>query len=294
VTEHALARNWPGDLPLSVPEAATRLRADPALARPALADALGAPPACPEAGAPPALEVSGLSFAYDPARPVLRDVSLRVPAGEFAVLVGANGSGKSTLAALAVGLRPPPRGAVSLFDSDVRDLTTAESAERAGYVFQNPEHQFVEDTVFDELAYSLRARRRPTDEVAATVRGLLADLAQANPFTLSQGQKRRLSVATMLAVGQRLLILDEPTFGQDRRGSARLMGLLGDLNRAGVTLLMITHDMRLVAEWARVAHVLAEGRVIFSGPPAELFARPDVMRAARLLPPPLVELAGLT
>ena len=121
----------------------------------------------------------------------------------------------------------------------------------------------------------------------------LRGLAGANPFTLSQGQKRRLSVATMLAVGQRLLILDEPTFGQDRRGAARLMALLDDLNRAGVTLLMITHDMRLMSEWAGRVHVLAEGRIVFSGSPGELFARDDIMRQARLIPPPLVELAGL-
>jgi energy-coupling factor transport system ATP-binding protein len=225
-------------------------------------------------------------------------VNLRVPQGDFAVLAGPNGSGKSTLASLAIGLRSPPRGTAWLFGCDVRDLSAAEIADRAGYVFQNPEHQFVADTVADELAYSLRARGRPEEAVERAVRDLLerfnlAGLALANPFTLSQGQKRRLSVATMLAVGQRLLILDEPTFGQDRRGSARLMGLLDDLNRAGVTLLMITHDMRLAAEWARTAHVLAEGRIIFSGPPAELFAREDVMQAARLIPPPLVELAGL-
>jgi len=279
-----------------VPEAAAQLAADPALEPVPAGAGLGQPQAQIADNEPAALEITNLSFAYDPARPVLRAVNLRLPAGDFAVLVGANGSGKSTLAALAMGLRPPPHGTVTLFGADVRDLSAAALAERAGYVFQNPEHQFVEDTVSDELAYSLRARKRPEAEVDEAVRGLLArfslaDLAQANPFTLSQGQKRRLSVATMLAVGQRLLILDEPTFGQDRRGSARLMGLLGELNRAGVTLLMITHDMRLVAEWARVAHVLAGGRIIFSGPPGELFAREDVMSAARLLPPPLVELA---
>jgi energy-coupling factor transport system ATP-binding protein len=241
------------------------------------------------------LAIAHLTFAYPGGAPVLNDVNLRVPEGEFAVLVGPNGSGKSTLAALAMGLRPPPAGAVTLFGRDVRGLTTAEIAERAGYVFQNPEHQFVADSVADELAYSLRARRRPEAEIARTVRALLArfsldGLAEANPFTLSQGQKRRLSVATMLAVGQRLLILDEPTFGQDRLGAARLMGLLGELNRDGVTLLIITHDMRLVAEWAQRVHVLAGGRILFSGSPADLFARSDVLRAARLLPPPLVEL----
>ncbi len=300
VTEFALQNGWQGELPLTVEEAALHLITTKA---PRHEDTKNENlsalvSSCLSGKEPPALEINHLTFAYPEAAPVLSDVSLRVLEGDFAALAGPNGSGKSTLAALAVGLRPPPLGTVALFGQDVPDMSVAEVAERAGYVFQNPEHQFVADTVADELAYSLRARRRPGAEIEHTVRDLLerfdlAALAEANPFTLSQGQKRRLSVATMLAVGQRLLILDEPTFGQDRRGAARLMELLADLNRNGVTLLMITHDMRLVAEYARSVHVLAGGRIVFSGSPAGLFARPDVLDEARLVLPPLVELEGL-
>jgi energy-coupling factor transporter ATP-binding protein EcfA2 len=297
VTEYALHHGWQGELPLTVAEAARGLVTTTAHSREdTKTENVGASaPSCRVGDQPPALQISRLSFAYPGGPPALTDVSLRVPQGDFAALAGPNGSGKSTLAALAVGLRPPPPGTADLFGQDVRDLSVAEVAERAGYVFQNPEHQFVADTVADELAYSLRARRRPEAEIEATVHNLLARfdlaaLAKANPFSLSQGQKRRLSVATMLAVGQRLLILDEPTFGQDRRGADQLMELLAGLNRDGVTLLMITHDMRLVADYARSVHILADGRLIYSGTPADLFARPDVMREARLVLPPLLEL----
>jgi energy-coupling factor transport system ATP-binding protein len=219
---------------------------------------------------------------------VLRDVELEIAAGEFAALVGPNGSGKTTLARHLLGLLPrPARGQVLLFGDPVQQLGLPELTRRAGYVFQNPEHQFVTDTVWEELAYSLRARRTAESEVRGQVEDMLErfglrEHARRNPFTLSQGEKRRLSVATMLALDQRLLILDEPTFGQDRRASLALMDSLAALNRSGVTILIITHDMRLVRRHARRALALVGGRLVFSGSPPDLFDRPDLLAAARL------------
>jgi energy-coupling factor transport system ATP-binding protein len=333
VTEFAQANGWPGELPLTVEEAAHGLSRLNTKAQRHEGTKIGkhvdretgrqgdrerdrhvdtetglhaktigesvrvSMSTCVRRDAPPALEITHLTFAYPGSPPALRDVSLQIQAGDFVALVGPNGSGKSTLAALATGVRAPPRGTVQLFGREARELSIGEIADRAGYVFQNPEHQFVADSVNDELAYSLRARRRPEAEIKQVVDDLLrrfdlSGFAEVNPFTLSQGQKRRLSVATMLAAGQQMLILDEPTFGQDRRGAGRLMGLLADLHRRGVTLLMITHDMRLVAEYAASAIVLDEGRVIYTGTPGELFARPEVMEAARLVLPPMVEVTN--
>jgi len=235
---------------------------------------------------PPAVAVDGLSFGYGD-EPLLRDLHFTIPQGDFVALLGPNGAGKSTLARLLIGLIPPPPGCVHLFGEPVERLSVAEVTERAGYVFQNPEHQFVADRVHDELAYSLRARGWEEARIRARVDELLARFglqahADRNPFTLSQGQKRRLSVATMLAAGQRLLILDEPTFGQDRRTAYALMDSMAELNRQGVTILMITHDMRLVREYARRALVLHQGRLIFDGTPADLFTHPDLVARARL------------
>ncbi len=235
-----------------------------------------------------AVVMENITFAYADRSPVLKKLDFSILNGDFVALVGANGSGKSTLARLIMGLLPRPQGGeTNLFGRPIDALSLAELTERVGYVFQNPEHQFVTDTVWDELAYSLRARRWPDSKIARRVEDLLdrfklALHANQNPFTLSQGQKRRLSVATMLAAGQRLLILDEPTFGQDRCTAEALMDSLIDLNDQGVTILMITHDMRLVRDYARRTAVLTEGQIVFNGPPVQLFARQELLREARL------------
>jgi energy-coupling factor transporter ATP-binding protein EcfA2 len=237
---------------------------------------------------PPVVTVRGLTFAFKNSPPVLRDLDLDIFPGDFLALVGPNGSGKTTLARLLMGLLPrPPSGEIRLFGDALPDLPLEKLTERVGYVFQNPEHQFVTDTVEEELAYSLRARRWPEARAQERVLEMLEriglrPLAGRNPFTLSQGEKRRLSVATMLAAGQQVLILDEPTFGQDRRTAYALMDALAELNRQGVVILIITHDLRFVRRYARRVAVLLEGRIAFSGTPGELFARSELLSAARL------------
>ncbi len=244
-----------------------------------------------------ALSTSNLSYCYPGRERVqaLREVSLEVGAGEFFAIVGPNGSGKSTLAAHLVGLIKPPRGSVRVLDRDVAALKGSEVAKLIGYVFQNPEHQFVARRVYDELAFGLRALKLDEGEVQRRVEAALTEfglqgLGERNPFSLSQGQKRRLSVATMLVVGQQVLILDEPTFGQDEASAAALMQRLAALNLSGITILMITHDLRLVAEYANRVMVMQAGQVAFVGRPAQLFADAPLMQAASLLPPTLYTL----
>jgi energy-coupling factor transport system ATP-binding protein len=150
--------------------------------------------------------------------------------------------------------------------------------------------------VYDELAYSLRALKLPEAEVKARVERLIEEfgLGQhtlSNPFSLSQGQKRRLSVATMLALEARVLILDEPTFGQDRENATRIMRELQRLNANGVTIVMITHDMKLVGEYARRAGVLIGGAARYDGSVAGLFADDTLLREARLDLPPVYEVS---
>jgi len=229
---------------------------------------------------------------------VLHDVSWSVPTGDFMALVGPNGSGKTTLAMHLIDILHPPAGTVHILGRDVATLPTDELTLQVGYVFQNPEHQFVADNVYDELAYSLRVRGLDEATVHERVLKLLDDFELApyvktNPFRLSQGQKRRLSLATMLAVGQHILVLDEPTFGQDRRSAAQVMTYLRHLNAQGVTIIMITHEMHLVAQYARHVAVLADGRMIYQGDARPLFADVSLLAQASLVPPPLCRLAGL-
>ncbi|MEX2162164.1 MAG: energy-coupling factor transporter ATPase [Anaerolineales bacterium] len=246
---------------------------------------------------PPVFEVRDLSFNYG-SLPALHGAALRVEAGDFLAIVGPNGAGKSTLAKHLIGLIKPPAGTVFFEGRDLNQIPPKLLASRAAYVFQNPEHQFVTEKVADEVAYGLRVTGMAEEEASSRSADLLemfglARYAKANPFTLSHGEKRRLSVAAMLAMDQGVLILDEPTFGQDERNAATLMSLLQALRAKGKTIVMITHDMRLVAEYATRVAVMLNGRVVFHGEPATMFAQTELMASARLNLPPLARLAAL-
>lgn len=243
-----------------------------------------------------AIYVRALSFDYGRQR-ILDGISLQVPGGEFLAIVGANGAGKTTLARHLMGILPPPRGTVFVNAHDVSRMTAHELVRQIGYVFQNPEHQFITESVFEEVAYGLRVQGLLEPEIATRSTSMLerfglARYARANPFTLSHGEKRRLSVATMLAMGQDILILDEPTFGQDQRNAAAMMDLLQALHCEGRTIIMITHDMALVAEYANTVAVLNQGRLLFHGATPQAFAQPDVLEQARLTLPPLAQLGA--
>lgn len=246
-----------------------------------------------------ALDIRGLDARYGPdeaSDPVLKDVDLAVPEGSFLALVGPNGAGKSTLAKHCVGVCSPPPETVFVGGRDVTALPSREISRYVGYVFQNPEDQFLTDTVRDELAYGLRQLDFGTGEIERRVdRTLecfdLTEYADRNPFTLSHGEKRRLSVATMLVVGQDILVVDEPTYGQDRANTDALMRTLSELHESGRTVVVLTHDMRIVAEHADTVAVLVDGEIQFHGTPADLFDDREMLSAAALSRPPLAELA---
>jgi energy-coupling factor transport system ATP-binding protein len=215
-----------------------------------------------------------------------------VQRGDFVAVIGANGAGKTSLIQAIAGVVPPPRGTVHIDGLDVGRADARTLSSRIGFVFQNPEHQFIAGTVFDELAHGLRRQRLNESEVRTRTEELLERFgltakAQTHPFLLSGGQKRRLSVGTALVAGAPVLVLDEPTFGQDRARADELLALLRDLNRAGTTILVVTHDMQLVAEYADRVVVMADGRIVAQGPTADVFADADLITRAGLRPPPL-------
>jgi energy-coupling factor transport system ATP-binding protein len=207
------------------------------------------------------LRTERLDYHYADGHQALSQVTMSLGRGGFTAIAGANGAGKTTLASLLAGAREAPRG-----------------------------------KIFLELAFSLapRSGRRRAGKLSVEQRSLvdswlerlgLLPLAEANPFSLSQGQKRRLSVGAMLIRGQSALVLDEPTLGQDELQSQRLMTMMHSLRAEGRTVAMITHDMRLVAENADSLVVLNGGRVLFSGAPGEFFHMPaEVERAGLAMP----------
>ena len=257
------------------------------------------PTAFAEVAADPArmlLRVERLTFGYNRGEPTLHEVGFSLDAGKMIALCGRNGSGKTTLARLLMRINEPPRGTIWLGDKDVATLEPRDIAAEIGYVFQNPDHQFVTDRVWDEVAYGLQVRgfsdaavRERADEMLAAVD--LRHYRERSPFSLSLGERRRLSVATMLVLEPRLLVLDEPTIGQDHERAQQLMQMMARLReRYGTTVLMITHDVRLVAEWAERALVLSRGRLLFDGDPQAMFADRALLREVGLLAPPVFEI----
>jgi energy-coupling factor transporter ATP-binding protein EcfA2 len=217
----------------------------------------------------PILKLKSVAFSYKNHN-VLKNINFSLQPGDFAALLGPNGTGKSTLAQLLIGLLKSEKGDLYFNGMSLGEQKAHELMQNVGFVFQNPEHQFVCDTVEQELAYGLKLLGWKEEAWQPRVNELLEKFHLVhykyhNPFSLSQGQKRRLSVATMLTNDQELLILDEPTFGQDFVNTEALMDLLQELNQSGKTILMITHDMELVYKYANKVLLLHEGEMVYEG-----------------------------
>jgi len=244
----------------------------------------------------PLAEAERLYFSYPLGPRVLDAINFRIRPGEFVAIVGQNGSGKTTLAKHLVGLLAPTEGRVLLEGRDRITLRPAETAHKAGYVFQNPDHQIFASTVEAEIAFGPRNFGLSNDEVEQRVAEVLhavnlEDARKRDPFLLSKGERQRLAVASVLALRPRLLILDEPTTGLDYREQRRMMGLVRDLNRAGIAIIIITHAPWLVAEYARRAVLMRRGRILFDGPVDKFFQQDELLRQSSFRPPDVTLLA---
>ncbi len=227
------------------------------------------PPASSHASDPVVVTASGVRYAYD-GPDVIQGVDVAVAAGERTVLVGTNGSGKSTLGRLLVGLLRPSRGQVRLEGRDPSRLRPSDLAEHAAYLFQDPEQQFVTLRVEDEVTLGLdRVARRNAESLMDRIDLPLALFGDRSPYTLSGGEQRRLSLATALVRRPRLLVLDEPTFGQDRRGHEALLQILDERVDDGAAVLAATHDERFIDAFASRILRLEGGRIVAVGGPAE-------------------------
>ena len=234
------------------------------------------------------LEIRDLSFAYTDEKCVLKNLSFSVDKGDFLAIVGPNGSGKTTLAKILIGILKATSGTVFLHGKDILSINPVEISEEMGFVFQNPEHQFLSDTVFNEVALSLRLTDKPEYFIEKRVNDILKqfeliEFKEKNPFSLSQGQKRRLSVTTMLLWDQDILIFDEPTFGQDFKNSQQMWDILRRLNSIGKTIIVITHDMGFVSELTEKVILLFEGEIKFFGNTFDLFQKKELLLNSNLM-----------
>jgi energy-coupling factor transporter ATP-binding protein EcfA2/energy-coupling factor transporter transmembrane protein EcfT len=230
----------------------------------------------------PVLKVSGAAIRYGN-KEVWSNVSFVVRKGAFVALVGPNGAGKSSLLQAMAGLQKLSAGEVEVCGRSLRDVAPADRQRILSFCFQNPEYQFIYQTVRDEIANRVTQGQLP-EELKQLLQSFgLAGLEEQSPFALSQGQKRRLSVAAMLREDHDIYLLDEPTFGQDARTQQAILDKLVELQQRGKTIVVTTHDMDLVRRYATDVLVLCDGRLAFSGAPEELFANRALLQRAHLL-----------
>src|ERR687896_400492 len=241
----------------------------------------------------PVIEVEGLTHRYPNGVVALEGVDLTVRRGEFLAVLGRNGSGKTTLVKHFNGLLNPTEGTVRVGGEETVKQGLRRLGQTVGYVFQNPDHQIFSDTVFDEVAFGPKIREMEEAEIEERVREALAAVGMEgrgdeDPFGLTKGERQRVAVASVLAVRPEVLILDEPTTGLDYAEQHSMMDLVKNLNEAGSTIIVVTHTMWVVAEYAHRAVVVREGKIALQDTVRNVFAEEDDLRDAALRPPHIV------
>ena len=247
---------------------------------------------------PPLLEAKNLSFSYQVGKPILQALDFTIHQGEMISLVGHNGAGKSTLSHLITGFLTPTSGKLLWQGTDMGNDSIKERAQKIGYVLQNSNQMLSKNFLFDEVALGLRNRNVPEAEITEKVHQTLK-ICGLYPFrswplsALSHGQKRRAAIAAILVLDPELILLDEPTAGQDYRHYTEMMQFLQELNQRGLTIVMITHDMHLMLEYTQRTIVLTQGTILLDAPPEVVLADKQVVSAANLKETSLYILATL-
>ncbi len=247
-----------------------------------------------EAEREPLIRIEDVWFRYAN-RPVLQNLDFVVYQGEFVALLGENGSGKSTMARLLNGLLSPTKGRILINSMDTRIASIHELAKQVGLVFQNPDHQIFAETIWEEVTFGVKNLGYSEEEISVRVQEALEAVGLSvkksrtlDPFSLRKGDRQRVAVASVLAMRPSLLVVDEPTTGLDAQESDRMMEMIRKLNQAGHTIIMITHSMRIVAEYAHRCLLLKDGQVVADGSPRDIFDNPHLVQTASLSSLPLV------
>lgn len=245
----------------------------------------------------PVLEAEHLCFSYDGIKNAVDDVSFKVNRGEMLAIVGKNGAGKSTISRLLTGFLREDSGDIVLHGRNIRDDTIFERGQKIGLVLQNPNQMICNTMIFDEVAYGLRNMHTPEDEVKSRVEEVLR-VCGLYPFrswpisALSYGQRKRVTIASIIVMRPDIIVLDEPTAGQDYRHYTDIMDFLKTLNRQGLTIIMITHDMHLMLEYCNRCVVILDGRKIYDGGCAEVLVDDGLVAKANLKKTSLYQLGA--
>ncbi|MGP7816936.1 ABC transporter ATP-binding protein [Niallia sp. 01092] len=244
---------------------------------------------CKKEETAPVIEIKDLAIQYGK-KPVLQHIDTTIHKGEWVSIIGKNGSGKSTFLKAIAQLLKRKSGDIRIHGKELKRWSDKELYKTVGFVFQNPELQFINQTVFEEVAFSGRQQKWSEEEIFTQATSILTEFGlkkhrDFHPFTLSFGQKRRLSVATMLLLDQDILLLDEPTFGQDRKSAQQLLDLLKRRQEEGTTIVMVTHDMDIVDRYSDRVILFENGGITYNGDPFSFFQTATSMKNSSILPP---------
>lgn len=240
------------------------------------------------------IEFKNVSASYDGELPILRDVSFCIPDGDFVAFVGTNGAGKSTTMRLINGLLKPSSGQVLIDGVPTTQLRTSQLAAKVGFLFQNPDRQICCSTVREELLFGLRAQGRADAEAEAKVDAMIERFGfdgDAEPFLLNRGTRQLLALASIIVMEPPVVVLDEPTTGLDFRECVKVMDVIAELNACGTAVIMVCHDMEVVADYARRVIAMTAGQVVADGETFAVLRNRDVLARTHLLPPQMVDVS---
>ena len=240
------------------------------------------------------IEFRNVHASYDADTPILRGVNFTVYDGEFVAFVGTNGAGKSTTMRLVNGLLKPEAGTVLIDGVPTTDLKTSELAQRVGFLFQNPDSQICCNTVRKELMFGLEALGVDPEEAARRVEATIAEFGfnpDDDPFLLNRGTRQLLALASIVVLETPVVVLDEPTTGLDFRECVKVMNIIRQLHANGTTVVMVCHDMEIVADFAERVVVMSNGRIVDQGPTFEVLRNRATLKAADLIPPQIVDIS---
>ena len=232
--------------------------------------------------------------SYADELPVLRDVSFTIEEGEFVAFVGTNGAGKSTTMRLINGLLKPTLGRVLIDSVPTTQLKTSELARRVGFLFQNPDHQICCNTVREELLFGFQAQGRLDDAARRRVGEMIEWFdfdADAEPYLLNRGTRQLLALASIIVCEPDIIILDEPTTGLDFRECEKVMEVISQMNDSGTTVVMVCHDMEVVADHAKRVIAMTQGQIVADGQTIEVLRNRDAVSRAHLLEPQIIEIS---
>jgi energy-coupling factor transport system ATP-binding protein len=244
------------------------------------------------------IEMKDVEYKYEDEKSVLKEINLSIHQGEFVAIVGQNGSGKTTLVKHFNGLLKPTSGEVKVKGMDTREVSVSKLSKVVGYVFQDPDHQIFADNVYNEVSFGPKNFGLPQEEIKRRVNEALAAVQlegyqEQDPFSLTKGERQRVAVASILASKPAVLIFDEPTTGLDYPETKKTMKLIKKLNELGHTIIVVTHCMWIVAEYAHRCVVMREGRIILDENTRTLFSKEEDLEKNSLTPPQIVRLSNM-